>query len=69
MIRGITKFKCHSCGHVFKGMDMEYAATAFSVPLKCPECGSIRTCPRYTFFSLPVYKEIWKSMETDSAPQ
>lgn len=45
MLRGITTFVCDNCGHRFKGMDIEWNATAFSQPLKCPKCGSMNTHP------------------------
>ena len=43
MFRGMRKFVCDDCGHKFEGMDCEYQATAFSAPVKCPECGSAST--------------------------
>lgn len=53
-------------------MDAEYAASAYSMPVKCPVCGSMHTYP-YSILSsiLPlcaakdhdVYKEIWKQMD------
>lgn len=45
MFRGMTNFVCDNCGHKFKGMDIEWCATALSQPLKCPNCGCYHTCP------------------------
>ena len=45
MLRGITTFVCDNCGHKFKGLDIEWNATVFSQPLRCPNCGSYHTCP------------------------
>lgn len=45
MIRGTKTFVCDDCGHKFKGMDIEWCATALSQPMKCPNCGSYHTCP------------------------
>ena len=68
MVRGITLFKCTQCGKRFWGPDMEYAASVFTAPCKCPQCGSIRTRPSrlvslvaYDF----MYRKIWESMEKD----
>lgn len=30
-------------------LDFEYAATVYSMPQRCPECGSIRTMPNGVF--------------------
>ena len=43
MLRGVCTFVCDDCGHKFKGMDMEWNATATSYPVKCPKCGSMNT--------------------------
>ena len=45
MLRGMRTFVCDNCGHKFKGMDIEWNATAMSQPLRCPKCGSYHTCP------------------------
>ena len=67
MLRGMTKFTCDNCGNKFTGMDCEWNATAFTAPVRCPECGSMHTYPsggwlfggtRKTF-----YREIWKSID------
>lgn len=43
MLRGLYKYVCKDCGHKFIGADIELNATAASVPVKCPKCGSINT--------------------------
>ena len=43
MLRGITTFVCKDCEHTFKGMDIEDNATIYSMPMKCPKCGSLHT--------------------------
>ncbi len=64
MLRGTRLFVCDNCGHKFKGMDIEWNATALSQPLKCPNCGSYHTCPD-SFMGLNkfVYRNIWKQMD------
>ncbi len=61
----MTGFKCDACGHKFVGPDMEYAATIFSAPVKCPNCGSMHTMPSGLFKQLyrGMYKSIWKSYD------
>lgn len=66
MITGILLFYCSECGKRFMGPDIEYAATTFSQPLKCPKCGSWHTRP---WSPLPAkmanvrYKGIWDSID------
>ena len=70
MIRGTKTFVCDDCGHKFKGMDIEWCATALSQPLKCPNCGRSHTCPD-SFLGLNkiIYRNIWKQMdEAHKAP-
>ena len=43
MLRGTTTFVCKDCEHTFKGMDIEDNATIYSMPMKCPKCGSMHT--------------------------
>ena len=65
MLRGITKFKCDDCGHTFKALDIELAATVYSQPMPCPKCGSRHTMP-VSFFGCTdrkTYKEIWEMMD------
>ena len=64
MVRGIITFKCSECKHYFRGPDLEYCATIYSTPLKCPQCGSMHTAPRDWFGLInPTYRMIWKSMD------
>lgn len=64
MIRGITSFVCDDCGHKFKGADVEWNATALSMPLKCPNCGSMHTCPpSFLGWNKNIYRSLWKSMD------
>lgn len=65
MFRGMTTFVCDNCGHKFKGMNLEFNATALSQPLKCPKCGSYHTMPDIflRFLNKHVYKSIWKQMD------
>lgn len=61
MYRGLTTFTCTRCGRVFKSHDIEYHMTAFSVPQRCPECGSVRTVPFGD--GEEFYKHIWEEIE------
>lgn len=64
MLRGMTTFVCDKCGHKFKGMDIEWRATAFSQPLKCPNCGSMHTCPASILgINKVMYRPIWKELD------
>ena len=66
MLRGYTLFKCTSCGHKFMAPDIEYCATMFSIPQRCPECHSLRTRPARLFDGFlqdKMYASIWKEME------
>ena len=67
MFRGISLFKCTRCGEKFKAPDIEYCATAYSMPQPCPKCGSIRTRPVSLFGKLTerVYRSIWERMEKE----
>ena len=65
MIRGKTKFKCDDCGHTFKAFDIELAATVYSQPMPCPNCGSRHTMP-VSFFGCTdrkTYMKIWEMMD------
>lgn len=71
MLRGTRTFICDNCGHKFKGGDFEWNCTAFSVPLKCPKCGSFHTYP-YNSVGIfgwifgsdkSIYEDIWKTMD------
>ena len=37
MFRRIITFVCNDRGYKFKGMDIEWRATAFSQPQRCPK--------------------------------
>ena len=63
MYRGLTTFDCTNCGHTFKSHDIEYRATALSVPQRCPKCGSVRTMPMLGIGSENIYKRIWEEIE------
>ena len=69
MYRGITTFNCTHCGHQFESHDVEYCASALSVPQRCPNCGSIRTIPYFWIeaggieSSIQLYASIWEEIE------
>ena len=68
MYRGLTLFKCTQCGKRFMGPDIELAATVWTAPCKCPQCGSIRTRPSrlvnlFSWTSDFTYRKIWEDME------
>lgn len=64
MLRGFTTFVCDKCGHKFEGADMEWNATAFSTPLRCPHCGSLHTRPTsFLGMNRLAYKGIWEAMD------
>lgn len=67
MYRGLTTFNCTNCGHQFKSHDVEYCMTSFSVPQRCPNCGSIRTMPYYG--SEDFYECVWDRMEQSEKMQ
>lgn len=66
MVRGITRFKCNGCGNKFKGLDIEWNATVYTAPVRCPKCGNMHTYPvgLFNISNLigpsPIYKMIWK---------
>lgn len=68
MLRGVTTFKCTQCGHTFKAPDIEYMATVYSMPQKCPKCGSWRTRPAGLFGKLreETYRKILERMEKEN---
>ena len=41
MLRGLTKFRCPDCGHIFEAPDLEDNATARTMPMPCPRCGVV----------------------------
>ncbi len=66
MVRGKILFKCTGCGKRFWDLDIEYMATIYSVPQRCPYCHSFRTRPS-RWMSLTsynsIYEKIWADME------
>ena len=67
MLRGIRTFVCDDCGHEFKGMDMEWNATAASAPVRCPQCGSYHTAPTSASgggILKSIYRMIWKHIDS-----
>ena len=65
MFRGMTTFKCTQCGNKFVALDVEYMATAYSVPQRCPQCGSVRTRPAGVLGKLREegYRKVGEEME------
>lgn len=65
MLRGITTFVCDDCGYKFKGLDMEWCATAASAPVRCPKCGGYHTAPASGGgFLKSIYRMIWKHIDS-----
>lgn len=60
MIRGKIPFRCTDCHKVFIGLDIEWQATALSMPVPCPKCGSKHTLPLLA--SKDEYERIWDDM-------
>lgn len=67
MIRGETTFICTQCKNKFTDMDIEYHCKAFSCPMPCPHCGSIRTLPLHELqeWTSPLEKNIGEIIETN----
>ena len=67
MLRGMTVFKCTQCGEKFKAPDVEYMASALSMPQACPRCGSLRTRPAGLLGRLAdgTYRKVWAEMEKE----
>lgn len=65
MLRGVTTSKCTQCGAKFPAPDIEYMATVYTMPQKCPKCRSWRTRPASLFGKLREegYRRIWEKME------
>lgn len=69
MYRGLTLFHCTQCGNDFKSHDIEYCASALSVPQRCPKCGSLRTLPDFWIEAggiesgIQLYTSIWEEIE------
>ena len=74
MIRGTITFKCTNCKKTFRGLNVEYNATVFSVPQRCKHCNSIRTLPLFSYSRILsifgftkrniFYEKIWEEMES-----
>lgn len=71
MYRGIKTFQCARCGERFKAPDVEYMASALSMPQAYPRCGSLRTRPAGLLGRLAdgTYRKVWAEMEKDSEKQ
>ncbi len=72
MVRGTTFFICDECGKKFLAPDIEYMATVYSAPQKCPKCGSWHTMPIGIGSLLgkmnpdrAFYKKIWENMDKE----
>ena len=64
MFRGFITFVCDNCGHKFEGPDFEWAATIFTYPAQCPNCGSRHTCPPgFLGLNKHIYRSLWKSLD------
>ncbi len=65
MIRGTIPFICDECKKIFMGLDVELGATAYTMPVACPRCGSKHTMPfsPLSLFSRRQYKKIWEHMD------
>ena len=61
MIRGNIPFRCADCHKIFIGLDIEWQATARSMPVTCPKCGSTHTLPLLA--PKMMYRDIWKKMD------
>ena len=61
MIRGKIHFRCTECRKIFIGLDVEWQATVYSMPVQCPNCGSKHTLPLLA--SKRDYEDIWKTMD------
>ena len=68
-------FRCDDCNNTFRALDIEYGATAMSVPMPCPICNSRHTYPHswhiLGFYPLgnkrEVYKRIWERMDKEES--
>lgn len=67
MLRGKILFKCTQCSEKFKAPDVEYMASALSMPQACPRCGSLRTRPAGLLGRLAdgTYRKVWAEMEKE----
>ncbi len=70
MVRGTALFICDECGKKFQAPDIEYMATVYSAPQKCPKCGNWHTMPigigaisgKFNP-QRAMYKKIWENMD------
>ena len=77
MIRGYMTFRCDDCNNTFRALDIEYGATAMSVPMPCPNCNSRHTyIPSLSIFGFypfgndrDIYKKIWEEMDKEESLQ
>lgn len=75
MIRGYMNFRCDNCNNTFRALNIEYGATAMSVPMPFPNCNSRHTYPpnwRILGFcpfgnNRKVYKRIWERMDKEES--
>ena len=46
-------------------MDIEWQATAYTMPAPCPNCGSRHTMPKslFSLFTKEVYRRIWQEID------
>ncbi len=64
MLRGSATFVCDNCGNKFKGPDFEWQCTVFTAPVKCPNCNSWHTSPKYCrLLYRNIYRDIWKHLD------
>lgn len=65
MMFGYRIFICDECKRMFRGPHIEYMASAFSCPWKCPRCGSNHTLPLslFDYACKSVYKKIWADLD------
>ncbi len=64
---GSTIFTCDDCGKRFVAPNIEYLATALSMPMQCPKCGSMHTMPGIMSgvlnFRRSIYQKIWEKAD------
>ena len=71
MIRGYMTFRCDNCNNTFRALDIEYGATAMSVPMPCRKGKSriyldlgYKCVDCYTLGNdRDIYKKIWEEMD------
>ena len=68
-------FRCDNCNNTFRALNIEYGATAMSVPMPFPNCNSRHTYPPnwriLGFYPLgnnrELYKRIWERMDKEES--